>query len=395
MTAQLIKADDGFHLWSENYDRELTNIFAIQDEIAGSIAEALKVSLNLNSGAAGNLTGTQSIEAYEHYLKGMSLWHQRTVPSLNQAIDEFNVAISLDPGFAKAHAGLAITWSVIAGYVITIDSRLSQANTADAANRALSLDPENVEATVALGGLARDQFRLEEAASYFERAIELNPSFATAHQWYGGLLLDMGEPEAAALRSQQAWTLDPRSGIIGTNYALILEALGRRQDAIAVVQNVINFSPDFPEALRAMISLSIYTGDCEAVAQYGTQLVGVLKKNTNSVPVYLDLCQSENPGLREKAIQTMLSWDIPDFSSPDDATLSYPQDLVLLLIDLGEFESALIMTDKYKEYYSNYVLTQVRSNRTVNGIKFYCDPRVLQLIEESGVPPMNNENICD
>ena len=103
----------------------------------------------------------------------------------------------------------------------------------------------------------------------------------------------MGESEAAALRSQQAWTLDPRSGIIGTNYALILEALGRRQEAIAVVQNVINFSPDFPEALRAMISLSIYTGDCEAVAQYGTQLVGVLKKNTNSVPVYLDLWQSE------------------------------------------------------------------------------------------------------
>ena len=65
------------------------------------------------------------------------------------------------------------------------------------------------------------------------------------------------------------------------------------------------------------------------------------------------------------------------------------------MIDLDEFESALIMTDKYKEYYSNYVLTQVRSNRTVNGIKFYCDPRVLQLIEESGIPSMNNENICD
>ena len=85
VTAQLIKADDGFHLWSENYDRELTNIFVIQDEIAGSIADALKVSLELESGTAGNLTGTRSIEAYEHYLKGMSLWHLRTVASLRQS----------------------------------------------------------------------------------------------------------------------------------------------------------------------------------------------------------------------------------------------------------------------------------------------------------------------
>jgi len=84
VTAQLIQASDGFHLWSASYDRELTNIFAIQDEIAESIAAALKVSLRLESRPAGNLTGTNSIEAYEHYLKGISFWHERTLISLER-----------------------------------------------------------------------------------------------------------------------------------------------------------------------------------------------------------------------------------------------------------------------------------------------------------------------
>ncbi len=109
VTAQLLKADDGFHLWSANYDRELTNIFAIQDEVAGSIADALKVSLKLTSGVAGNLTGTQSIEAYEHYLKGMSLWHVRTVPSLQQAIGEFEPALVLAEKTSDYYSHIVLT----------------------------------------------------------------------------------------------------------------------------------------------------------------------------------------------------------------------------------------------------------------------------------------------
>jgi len=394
VTAQLIKADDGFHLWSANYDRELTNIFAIQDEIAGSIAEALKVSLKLKSGATGNLTGTQSIEAYEHYLKGMSLWYQRTADSLFQAIDEFNVAISLDPDFAKAYAGLALTWAVIEGYV-TIDTEASTANTAAAANKALSLDSENVEAMVSLAAVSREQFKYAEATEHYERAIKLNPSFATAHQWYGGMLFDMGDPEAAVIESQQAWALDPRSGIIGENHALILEALGRRQEALTVAREVINFDPDFTEGLRVMMHLSIYNGDCELAAEYGNRLAGVLNKTLNATPVYSDLCQTASPELRSAAVQTILGWRDLNLSSADNPTLSYPNDLVLLLIDLGEFESALILTERHKDYYSHYVLTQIRGNRKVNGIKFYCDPRVQNLFKASAVPPFEGENICD
>jgi TolB-like protein len=394
VTAQLIKADDGFHLWSANYDRELTNIFAIQDEIAGAIADALKVSLKLETGAAGNLTGTRNIEAYEHYLKGMSLWHERTVESLQQAIDEFGESISLDPDFAKAHAGLALAWAVIEGYV-TIDPTSSQAKTYVAANKALALDPENAEAVAALGSVAKDQFRYTDAIDYFERAIGLNPSFATAYQWYGGLLLVMGNPEAALPPYQQAWGLDPRSGIIGTNLALILDTLERRADAIAVLQDVISFAPDFPEALRAMMHIAIADGDCKTAEEYGNRLASALKKTSNNTPVYLDLCQSEDTTRRDAAIKTILAWPALDFSSPDHAALSYPQDMVTLLIEMGLFEAALEISEKNLDYYSHIVLTTARSMRSANGVRFYCDARVQRLFAATAIPPAEGKNICD
>ncbi len=394
VTAQLIKADDGFHLWSASYDRELTNIFAIQDEIASSIAEALKVSLKLKKGAAGNQTGTLSIEAYEHYLKGMSLWYERTVESLRQSIDEFNQAISLDPGFAKAYAGLALTWTVIEGYV-TIDPGKSLANASAAANRALALDPENVEAMAALGNVATAQFDYAKATAYFDEAIRLNPSFATAHQWYALLFLSKGEPEEALIRMQQAWSLDPLSRIIGNNLAETLQLLGRWQEAISVIQEVINLAPDFPEGLRVMMHLALNTGDCESVARYGNRLAALLKKQVNATPVYLDICQSADPGLRRAAIETILSWPGHSFSLREVPILSYPEDLIVMLVNLGEFDSALFQADRDGDYYSHIVLTRVGDMRTENGTKFYCDPRFQAILEKYGIPSGTGSNTCD
>ena len=394
VTAQLIKADDGFHLWSANYDRELTNIFAIQDEIAGSIADALKVSLELESGTAGNLTGTASIEAYEHYLKGMSLWHERTVDSLNQSIDEFNEAIALDPEFAKAYAGLALTWGVIEGYV-TINPEESQEKALNAATRALSIDPDNVEAMVALGSAARDQFRYSDAFDYFERAIKLNPSFATAYQWYGGVMLSMGDPEAALTRYQQAWNLDPRSRIIGINLAGTLYYLDRHQEATAIAQEVYRFAPGFPEASKMLMHLAMVTGECEKVAEYGNQVASVLKKTFNATPLYMDACQSADSEARANAIETMLTWTGFNFSLPDDPSLSYPEDIATMLVDMGEFDAALIVTEENSDYYSHVVLSRIRAMKSANGIKFNCDPHVQGLFEQSDLPPMAGQNICD
>ena len=394
VTAQLIKADDGFHLWSANYDRELTNIFAIQDEIAGSIAEALKVSLELESGTAGNLTGTVSIDAYEHYLKGMSLWHLRTAESLPRAIEEFDKAIALDPRFAKAYAGLALAWTVIDGYV-QMDSSIVQAKAADAANTALSLDSNNVEALSALANVTSNQFRYQEATKLYSKAISLNPSFATAHQWYGNMLGYMGDPQAGLVSLQKAWSLDPRSRIIGSNLAITFSNLGLHKEAVNLLKEVLGFAPDFPDALEALMHYEIGAGDCTNTLKYGNELSVMLNKVSNSTPVYVDLCQNSDPAIRARAIEDILSWPPLDFADPGNPSLSYQTELIIVMIELGEFETAIVLLEKNMIFDGGYVFTQFRARQTENAIAFYCDPRVQSLYEKYEVPDLEDENTCD
>ncbi|MDH4019310.1 MAG: tetratricopeptide repeat protein, partial [Xanthomonadales bacterium] len=285
-------------------------------------------------------------------------------------------------------------WGVIEGYV-TINPEKSQEKALNAATRALSIDPDNVEAMVALGSLARDQFRYSEGIDYFERAIELNPSFATAYQWYGGVLLSMGDPEAALTRYQQAWNLDPRSRIIGINLAGTLYYLDRHQEATAIAQEVYRFAPGFPEASKMLMHLAMATGECEKVAEYGNRVASVLKKTFNATPFYMDACQSADSEARANAIETMLTWTGFNFSLPDDPSLSYPEDIATMLVDMGEFDAALIVTQENSDYYSHVVLSRIRAMKSANGIKFYCDPRVQAVFEQSDLPLMAGQNICD
>ncbi|MGA9575535.1 MAG: hypothetical protein WBS20_16465, partial [Lysobacterales bacterium] len=394
ITAQLIKADDGFHLWSATYDRELTNIFAIQDEIANSIATALKVSLDLESGSAGNLTGTNSIEAYEHYLKGMSLWHMRTAESLPESIEAFNRAIDLDPKFAKAYAGLSLAWGVIGGYVMT-DAKTDDEKTEAAANKALSLDPNNVEATTALAQLRSNQFRYEEADDLFQKAISLNPSYATAYQWYGNMLVFMGNPEAGLVALQKARTLDPRSRIIGANTAATLNLLGRHQEAVDLLNEVRENAPDFPDALELLMHLELDAGNCADVPVYGNELAGLLRKVTNTTQVYADLCESSNPAARKRAIEEILVWPALDLPNPENPALSYSVELTATLVEMNEFDAALQVIQKNMGFDGIYFFRQLRARKSNNAIAFFCDPRVRSLYRKFEIPALPTDAVCD
>ena len=392
VTAQLIKADDGFHLWSANYDRELTNIFAIQDEIADSIAEALKVSLQLESGATGNLTGTNSLEAYEYYLKGMSLWHQRTAIGLSTAIDDFEAAIRIDPEFAKAHAGLALTWSVIDGYK-EMDRKITTASSKAAAERALALDPESIEALAVLGAVARVEYQYELAVGFFEKAMTINPSYATAYQWFGGMLNDMGDTNGSIAKYQKAWSLDPRGRIIGNNLAWRLSGVGRDQEALQIAQEVLGFAPEWPDGLNLLFNLSIMSGNCEAARPHLEKLVMVFEKTHNSTQVYMDLCQSVDPETRALAIQTILTWQLTDFPEPEAPSLSYVWDMMFIFTEMGEIDAAVQLLETYPDNLYDLMLT--RGRLSPNGIRLQCDPRVVRLFEQSGMPPSTHPVNCN
>jgi TolB-like protein/Tfp pilus assembly protein PilF len=335
VTAQLIKVEDGFHLWSDTFDRELTDIFAIQDEIAAAIATALKTTLKLSTDSTDNLTGTNSIEAYEFYLQGMQNWHLRELSTLRKAEELFLRAIEIDPDFAKAHAGLALTYTVI--YMYSGESvAVYRPKVTEAAGRALAIDPRNAEALAAMGDVELDP---NKGAARFEQAISINPSFATAYQWYGDLRGFLGGPEEAVRSMQRAFELDPRSRIIGTNLAWWTMILGRSDEALRLLAHMETFAPDYNENLELEFILLLTTGQREAAEVIGKRLANQLNKSAPNLGPYLDLFGDASQ--REAASEEILSWPRGSRMAPDSPAILYDYSLTYLMAAASQYESAL------------------------------------------------------
>ncbi|MDQ6861847.1 MAG: adenylyl cyclase, partial [Verrucomicrobiota bacterium] len=227
ITAQLIDAKNGFHVWSETFDRKLQDIFAIQDEIAKAIGNELEVKLVRPAAAGKSSAGTTNLAAYDLYLRGIALWQLRRGEELWEAIDLLDKAAEADPDFAQAYAGEALVYAVLPDYSGRIAYAESLARGKDFAERALALDPTLPEAYAALGNIADSENRRATADVLLRRAITLRPSFATAYQWRGTLLMGNGDLTGGLASLERASSLDPRSLVVGDNHGWALLALGR------------------------------------------------------------------------------------------------------------------------------------------------------------------------
>jgi len=249
ITAQLIDAETGYHAWSQTYDRDLKDIFAIQDEIARAIGNELRVRVG---GAQATEGGTADLEAHDLYLRALALWNLRRGEKIWEAIGLLEQAVARDPGYAAAHGGLALAYAVLPDYSTKISYRESYARSADAAEMALALDPTQAEAYAALANAAIADRRRTTGHALYRRAIALRPSFATAHQWYGTSLMSAGEPVAALAAAERSTALDPRSRVVGQNHAIVLQALGRYDESRAVCERVLEFNPDYSGCLSTI-----------------------------------------------------------------------------------------------------------------------------------------------
>ncbi len=187
ITAQLINVDDGFHLWSERYDREMDDIFAIQDEIALAITEKLKVTLLERERAIITKAPTEDKEAYDLYLKGRFYWNRRG-PGLKKGLEYFLKAAELDPNFSLAHAGIADTYLLFAFYFV-LPPHQAVPKAREAAKRAIQLNPTLAAPYSVIAYLtAVYEWNWDEAKIQFEKAIAVNPNYAPTHYWYSNFL---------------------------------------------------------------------------------------------------------------------------------------------------------------------------------------------------------------
>jgi tetratricopeptide (TPR) repeat protein len=259
VTAQLIDASTGYHAWSQTFDRELKDIFAIQDEIAHAIARQLRVDV------AGVREGTETsdLAAYDHYLRGLALWQARGQGNLDQAQRLFERAIALDPRFAKAWAGVALVNAVRPDWFGT-PTAVAYAAARDAAEHALALDPTLPEPFAVLGSIALAEGREATGHALFEHSLALAPSYATAYQWFGEGLLAAGDVDASVERSRRAMTLDPRSAVVSASHAYALLAAGRDSESLAVCDRVLAQAPDWLGCLLTRFDVAVTRGDLGA-----------------------------------------------------------------------------------------------------------------------------------
>jgi len=233
ITAQLINAKTDRHIWSETYERELDDIFDIQEEISNNIVTALKVVLNVDETAAISHAQrpTENAEAYELYLQGRFAWRQRHEDNLLKSIELFEKAIALDPEFARAYEGLASAWGVLPAWSNQSNSETSLYAKPNAI-RALELDPTLSEARAILAEVTFDEHRWAEAMDQYQKAIKDDPRDPTLHQWRAEALLPMGFLKQALEQLQVAYDLDPASPVI--NQSMSWMASMNRQDELAL-----------------------------------------------------------------------------------------------------------------------------------------------------------------
>ena len=245
ISVQLIDAGTDEHLWAETYDRELADIFAIQSDVARQITDALKAHVSAEERARIEHRPTDNLEAYQTYLKGLSLWNQRTDGSVNAAIEQFKQAIALDPVYAPAYVGLADSYIVLGNFGTYRPKDIYPPAKA-AALKALALDDFLGEAHASLAQInfnySRDWSGAERA---FTKAIELRPSYATAHNWYALYLSAFSRFDEALTEIYRAQELDPLSAAIAGSVAAVYFVARRYDEALVTIHKAMEIHPGF------------------------------------------------------------------------------------------------------------------------------------------------------
>jgi len=367
ITAQLINAPDGYHLWSERYDRKFDDVFAIQDEITGAIVNNLKVEL-LGQPDRSPVV----LDAYNEVLKGRHCLSRRSGQDLLKGLSYFKRALEFDPDYAPAFAGLADSYNLLgAGDYAVLKPSEAFPKAKDAATRAIAIDPSLANAHCALGWAATVyDWDLASGEQYYLRSISLNPNYATAHQWYSMLLALRGDFDKAVAEIMTAKELDPLSPIVNAEVAWVYYYARRFDDAIYHCRQLLEFEPDFSvahwnlgQSLREKEMLD------EAIAEFerADELAG-----GNDVFRATLAHALGRAGRTPEALQIL-----EEFLDRDPLQFVAPHAMVLAYLGVGDSQKAVEWFERTFEQRSDFVIESVH-NPIMDQIREH--PRIREIL---------------
>ncbi len=353
ITAQLIRVSDGFHMWSETYDRELLNIFSIQDEITESIVNELRVKLDVGAQSVSTST-TSNPEAYQEYLQGRYYWNLRETSNIYQSITHFRKATELDPTYSDAWIALGEA-SVLLPVWEFNDAKAPEQieNARFAANRAIALNPTSGRARAVLGYANMLVLDWREAFFNFELAVKYEPENATVWHWYNTSLGTIGQFDKADEAIDKALELDPRSRVIGTSRVDEFIRIGQYDAAMDRVDKTLAFAPDFLFAWQLKGLIYILKNEFPE-ARLAFQKILELD---DSKEIEIGLVDYIEDSIRSGKPLPLPAW----FENPN-AIDQYAASLVMVCA--GDYEGALDLIERQSEsniphlaaYYLNSVL---------------------------------------
>jgi len=305
VTAQLIDTQNGYHIWSKNYDRAFNQVFVVQDDIALNIAQALKLTLDESDKPDSGKGTTANFEAFSQYLKGRELLNERIhlrSEGLRQALPYFKKAVELDPMFARAHAGIAAVYSLLTSYDQTLDQEAYFELAEASANFALEIDPESADAMSILARIYADRGEIEQAVALFDQIRSIGSNDSNIIHWQAMLHMRLGYFDELIPELTETYRRDPLNEHIGWSLATAYGFSGRADKATEILQTLQWFTyRDYNLGLAA-----IYSGNYEQARE----LLRDVRLRSGVLPaVYADMLIDalEDPNGPEECARMLLS----------------------------------------------------------------------------------------
>jgi serine/threonine protein kinase/tetratricopeptide (TPR) repeat protein len=378
ITAQLINTSNGYHLWSERYDRVMDDIFTIQDEITRAVVDQLRLRLVKGEGDELVKRPTENVEAYTLYLQGRHCWNRRTRLSLETGVECFTQALELDPHYAKAFSGLADCYTMLAFYGHRPGQEafpLAQAALA----QALALDPSLAEAYVSRGAVAafyRQDW--EKAAADFQHALSANPRYPTTYHWYAGfVLVPTGQVDAGLTLLRKARDIDPLSPIFPAVTAYFHWWNRHPEQALTIAQQTLRLNPEF------WLAYTAWGLACEQLGRFEEALTVFQQAIAASEPTPFILgMMGHTYGLAGKQTEAHQVLARLETMAHERYVASY--DKALVHLGLGEQDQALTCLEAAYDEQAGWLLFLAADPRL---IPLHTVPRFQALLQRMHLPP--------
>jgi TolB-like protein/DNA-binding SARP family transcriptional activator len=378
ITARLANTKDGYQVWSETFDRQASDVLAIQEEIAAAIArrvgEGEEATAEVETAPRRGEVG--DAEAYDLYLRGRYRWHRRTEANLRHAVELLEQSVKRAPGYARGWAGLGDAYAV-SGFYDHLKPAVAFPRAEDAARRALSLDAR-LAAPHATIGYVNLYFRWnwKVADSEFRQAIAMEPTYSTAHQWLGNLLTAMGRFDEAEAEMRIAQQLDPLSLIANAALGWVYLHAGRFDEAVAQCQRTIGLDPDFQVAHMWMALAETQRGRHSEALRAAHESVRLT--SGSALPLTVLAYVQARAGARDSA-ETILA-QLLDRERRGVYTPSY--ELAIVHLALGDTAAALIRLERAFDERS-HSMAFLRVDPQLDGLKH--EPRFRVLVRKVGL----------